>query len=68
MFHRAGRGVSVQNCEETYSEISDLDRRISFLESKNIISLNERKELAILELARVIEFRNIGQELISRVR
>jgi len=47
-----------------YRELADLGRRISFLESKNNISLNERKELAILELARVVEHKNFGQELI----
>jgi len=68
VFLRAGRGMFVQNCEDSYGEIRDLDRRISFLESKDAISLNERKELAILELARVIEFRKIGQDLISEGR
>ena len=49
-----------------YRELAELGRRISFLESKNNISLNERKELAILELARVVEFKDLGRTLIAR--
>ncbi|MCK5734898.1 MAG: hypothetical protein KAH21_00415 [Spirochaetaceae bacterium] len=49
-----------------YSGIADISRRISFLENKESISLIERKELAILELARVVEYKDIGRELMSR--
>ncbi len=48
-----------------YNGIVEISRRISFLENKERISLIERKELAILELARVIEYKDIGRDLMT---
>jgi len=56
----------MEHRKREYRELADLGRRISLLESKNNISLNERKELAILELTRVIEFKDLGRELMAR--
>lgn len=56
----------MDNRNREFVELIDLNRRISFLESKNNMSLNEQKELAILELARVIEFKDLGRKLMVR--
>jgi len=48
-----------------YNGIAEISHRISFLEDKEHISLIERKELAILELARVIEYKDIGRDLMT---
>jgi len=48
-----------------YKGLLDLSRRISILENKESLSLSEHKELAILELARVVEYKDLGRELVS---
>jgi len=48
-----------------YKGLLDLSRRISVLENKESLSLSEHKELAILELARVVEYKDLGRELVS---
>ncbi len=56
----------MDNRDKEYMKLADLNRRINFLDSKKDMSLNERKEQAILELARVVEFKDLGRELIAR--
>ena len=56
----------MEHRKREYRELADMGRRISFLETKNNISLNERKELAILELARVIELKDLAREIMAR--
>ena len=50
--------------ELNYREIFDINSRISFLENKKTRSPSEHRELAQLELDRILEYRKLGRELV----
>ena len=49
-----------------YRELSDMNRRIHFLETKAEISAGEQKELKILDFARGCELQDLSREVMAR--
>lgn len=56
----------VTEYDRKYHELADLNRRIVHLVNRENITESERKELAILTMARDYELRNLSRDVMAR--